>query len=203
MEVIEINEENKQEEKVFITYNITNHAQERYAQRIVGKDNMTDIRTYINAHKNDIKKWINELIHYGTMIYEGKLRDYSLSQVFYKDFWVIIVDPKQRNVVTLYKIDLGDNEVNELFVTKIMQKINDKQNYLEKTKESAEKNIIEYQKIIDDNNLDIKKWQSMIKSLQQVNQSYEILIKNSNLEIRKVESEISDLVDKLVARKIF
>lgn len=196
-------EEDKREEKPFITYNITNHAQERYAQRMVGKDNMTDVRTYINAHRNDIQKRINELIHYGTLIYEGRLRDYPLNQVYYKDFWVVIVDPRTKNVITLYKIDLGDDEVNELFVTKMMQKINDKQAVLDKTKETTDNNILEYQKIVDDMNDDIKKWQSMIKSTQQVIQSYEALIKNSNLEVMKIESEINDLVDMLIARKRF
>ncbi len=186
-----------------ITYNSTNHAQERYAQRMIGKDNVADVRKFINDHRDDIQKWINSLIHYGTMIYEGKIRDYPVNQVFYKDYWVVFVDPKTKNVVTLYKIDLGDDEVNELFVSKMIKKIDSKKNILSNVKETVEKNVKEYQQIINDTNEDIKNWQSMIKGSQQVVKSYEELIKNSNLEVKKVELEINDLVDKLVSRKIF
>lgn len=190
---------------IFITYNITNHAYERYAQRMVGKDNPTDIRTYINNHKKDIQEWISKLINYGELLYEGRLnlKDNPINQIYFKDYWIIFVDPKNKNVITLYRIDFGDEEVNKLFVQKKLEQLDDMKKCLSRTKENVDKEIVEYQSIIDNNELDIKYYRSQIKSLKAINEGYEILIKNSNLEVNKVENEISKLVDSLVMRRTF
>lgn len=54
-------------------YTISNHAKERYAQRIMSRDNITDIRKFVCDHDSDIEKWINEMIEHGESIYTGPL----------------------------------------------------------------------------------------------------------------------------------
>lgn len=186
-----------------IKYNITNHALERYAERMAGKKDPTDMRIYIKEHKSDIENRINKLINYGELIFEGKIKEYNSNQVFYKDRWVVIIDPKNKNVVTLYKIDLGDEEVNELFANKILEKIKQAQAALIPIKEEADRKIEEYRQVIDDNNHEIEYSKRMIRSLEETNSSYNILIKNANLEVDKQIKQISDLVETLIARKQF
>lgn len=186
-----------------IRYNITNHAVERYAERMAGKSDITNMRIYINEHKDDINERINKLINYGECIFEGKIRDYPLNRVYYKDRWVILVDPKTKNVITLYKIDLGDEEVNELFANKLLNKIKQEQEVLCTVKEEADKQISEYKKVIDDNNHEIEYSKRLIKSLEETNEGYNILIKNANLNVEKQNKKITDLVETLIARKQF
>lgn len=186
-----------------VKYNITNHAMERYAERIAGKTDATNIRIYINEHRESINERINKLINYGELIFEGKIRDYSSSKVYYKDHWVIIVDPKNNNVVTLYKIDLGDEEVNDLFVKKTLEKIKAEQKFLIKVEEDTTNQIKEYKQVIDDNINEIEYSRKVIKSLEEVNESYKTLIKNANLNVEKQKKKITDLVDVLIARKQF
>ena len=180
-------------------YNITNHALERYAERMAGKVEATNMRIYVSDHKNDISDRIHKLINYGELIFEGKIRDYSNSQVYYKDHWVIIVDPKNNNVVTLYKIDLGDDEVNDLFANKTLAKIEAEQNVLNTIKDNVEEQKKEWQSIIDNNDENIAYHKKMIKSLEQVNESYRTLMKNATTDIFAQNKKITDLVELLIA----
>lgn len=182
-----------------IKYNITNHAYERYAERMARKESATDVRIYIADHKDDIAERINKLINYGELIFEGKIKNYPSSQVYYKDKWVVIVDPKTKNVVTLYKIDLGDNEVNDLFVNKTLKRIKEKQEELELAVKQAEANKAEYRSIIDTNNADINYYRKIAKSLEEVNESYNGLIKGVNIEIEKKEKDVADTVELLIS----
>lgn len=186
-----------------IRYNITNHAVERYAERMAGKSDITNMRIYINEHRSDINERINKLINYGELIFEGKIRDYPLNQVYYKDRWVVLVDPKTKNVITLYKIDLGDEEVNELFTNKILNKIKEEQSVLCSVKEEVDKEVSELRDVIADNINEIEYSKRVIKSLEETNEGYSILIKNANLKVEKQNKKVTDLVETLIARKQF
>lgn len=191
------------EELNFIKYNITNHAMERYAERIMNKENPTDIRMFINEHRQDINDRINKLINYGNLIYEGKLREHPVNQYFYKDRWVNIVDPKTKNVITLYKIDLGDEEVTDLFITKTLQRINESKKMLNITINNISAKNKEYQDIINEAKSDIEYHKKMIKSLEENIECYEILMKNLNNEVLKAEDKLKDDIQMLIAKKQF
>ena len=184
-------------------YNITNHAYERYAERMTGRDNPTDIRTYINLHKHDIEERINKLINYGKLIYEGKLRDYPVNKIYFNDSWVVVVDPKTRNVITLYKIDFGIESVNKLFIDEMLLKIESLNKELLDVKNNVCETNNEITKTIQSNEDEIKYYKSMIKSLEITNESLNTVIKESNVKIKQKEKEMSDLIDLFVSRKKF
>ena len=54
-----------------ITYNISKHCAERYAERIMGKED-NDVNRFIVLNEDKIKTDINKLISYGELIYQGK-----------------------------------------------------------------------------------------------------------------------------------
>lgn len=186
-----------------VKYNVTNHAMERYAERVAGKTEIANMRMYISEHKEDINERIHKLINYGTLIYEGKVKEYPVSRVYYKDYWVVIVDPKTRNVVTLYKVDLGDDEVNELFVGKTLAKLGIEKIVAKELTDKTEKQKKEYQSIIDGNNSEIAYYKKLIKSMEEVNESYKTLIKNVNLDVDVQEIKIRNLVETLISGRKF
>ena len=184
-------------------YTISQHAKERFAERIMERDNMTDIRMFINDHDNDICERINKLITYGTMIYEGQIKDYKANQVYLKDRWVIIVDPKKNNVVTLYKINLGDDEVSDLFINKMLNKISSAKNYADEISEKVNKDISEWRELIDGYQKDIDQYKQIIKQKQEIIDSYNTLIKNANVDISEATYNVQVLVEQLICKRQF
>ena len=93
-----------------ITYTISAHAKQRYSERIMGKED-TDVNRLITLNEDKIKTDINKMINYGQLIYSGKQSQKdgkgNIVDVFLKDCWVVIADSRIKNVITLYKIDLG------------------------------------------------------------------------------------------------
>ena len=60
------------EERMNIEYKISNHCEQRYAERIMGKDNNGDVNRFIINNKEKIKTDIHKMIQYGELIYTGK-----------------------------------------------------------------------------------------------------------------------------------
>ena len=191
------------DEQEFIKYNVTNHAMERYAERIMKRDNATDVRIFINDHRNDIIDRIHKMINFGELIYEGELGKYRNNQFFYKDRWVVVVDPKQKNVVTLYRIDLGDDEVSELFANKTLQRINDCKAEINNVKNEVLDNINAYRNDIDLCKSKIEEYKNVIKGLEDKISGLNNLIKSENLQVEEKTIKLKDNVEMLIARKVF
>lgn len=191
------------DEQEFIKYNVTNHAMERYAERIMKRDNATDVRIFINDHRNDIIDRIHKMINFGELIYEGELGKYRNNQFFYKDRWIVVVDPKQKNVVTLYRIDLGDDEVSELFANKTLQRINDCKAEINNVKNEVLDNINAYRNDIDLCKSKIEEYKNVIKGLEDKISGLNSLIKSENLQVEEKTIKLKDNVEMLIARKVF
>ena len=77
------------------TLKVSNHAKERYSERIMDKDNKADMLVFIQKNEQKIKEDIFKMITYGEILYSGKPTvDYNKQPVdiFLKDTWVVIVD---------------------------------------------------------------------------------------------------------------
>lgn len=179
-------------------YNITNHAYERYAERMANKEQKTDMRIYIANHKDDINDRIHKLIHFGELIYEGKVGDHAKSHVYYKDRWIIIVDENKNNVVTLYKVDLLDDEVSDLFANKVLIQIKQQQTnlYIEKVK--VQQRINSFEQKIEENKTEIAYLKKLIKQYEEKNEAYTKMINTENIEVTKLEKNINQLVETLI-----
>lgn len=55
-----------------VEYKISSHCEQRYAERIMNKDNKNDINRFIVENREKIKADINKMINYGELIYIGK-----------------------------------------------------------------------------------------------------------------------------------
>ncbi len=189
-------------------YTISRHCMERYAERIMDKENKMSITSFIATHTDKISDDINKMIEYGEMLYEGKSTsgDYNKNvvQVWLKDTWVLILDPAKNNVVTLFKIDLGLGEdFNKDYVSKLIFKLNTAKDTFEKTCSGINNRIQEYQDIVESNTATIAEYQKLINSLKEQNESYQTLIRESNTDKTIAETEIREIIGTLTSKKIF
>lgn len=189
-------------------YKISKHAEERYSERIMGKEDANNINCFIADNKEKIKKDINKLIKYGELIFTGKQSQKdgrgNVLNVYLKDCWVVLVDNKSEVVVTLYKIDLGlGDEFNKTYISKMVDKINESKTRLEdvQLKVSEESNM--YKDMINDTELQINEYKSMIKNLENLRDSYKSIIDNNNVKITQASREVADVVNTLVNKREF
>ena len=109
-------------------YKISNHAKQRYSERILNKSDTNEIQRFMVAEEDKIKVDINKMIYYGDLIYTGKQSQKDgkgkAIDVYLKDSWVVLVDGKSELVVTLYKIDLGcGDDFNSQYINRMLEKL--------------------------------------------------------------------------------
>ena len=191
------------------TFTISQHAKERYAERIMNRDDKTSVVQYVNDNDLKITENINKMITYGKLIYSGKTMstdktNNSISDVYVKDLWIIIVDKVKKNVITLYKIDLKAGEdLDKMYMERMLGSIE---------KETEEWNALKINNgaIIDNTRLKIAEneeaiteYKKRIKSLEEQNETDKAYIVTLNQEIEMAESNIRDIVADLIGRKVF
>lgn len=191
-----------------IQYNISAHAKQRYAERIMGKENDIDVNRFVVLNEEKIKTDINKLIYYGELIYTGKQSQKdsksSVVDVYLKDCWVVLADNKAKNVITLYKIDLGlDDEFNMAYISKMIEKLNLYKAILENTKQQIENESNTYRKIIDDAESQIKEYRTMIKNLEELCVGYKTIIDNNHVKLAQANKDVTDIVNTLVGKREF
>lgn len=190
-----------------IVYNISTHAKTRYAERIMGKEDI-DVNRFVTLNEEKIKTDINKLIQYGELIYTGKQSQKdgkgNVIDVYLKDCWVVLVDKQSKNVVTLYKIDLGfDEEFNKMYVSKMLEKLNTYKEVLENTKQQVQAESNTYKEMISDAEAQIKDYRTMIKNLEELCVGYKTIIDNNNVKITQANKDVADIVNTLVNKREF
>lgn len=191
-----------------VEYKISKHAEERYAERIMDKDNRNDINRFIVENREKIKTDINKMIEYGTLLYVGKQSQKdgkgNVLNVYLKDTWVVLVDIRAEVVVTLYKIDLGlDEEFNKAYISKMMEKLNGCKKVLEDTQLELQIESNTYRELINDAEAQIHEYKSMIKNLEEMCTGYKTILENNSVKITQANRDIADVVNALINKKEF
>lgn len=193
---------------VDITYTVSKHAKERYTERIMEKATSNEINTFLVQNEDKIINDINKMIQYGELIYTGKQtqkdgRTYNV-EVFLNGLWVVITDIKSKNVITIYKIDLGvDEEFNQEYVNRMMNKFNAAKENLEYVTLEVEKENDSYKTIIEQNVSLINEYKGYIKNLEELNTGYKTIIDNNAVKIKMADREVTDVLNKLIGKKEF
>ena len=191
-----------------ITYTVSKHAKERYTERIMEKATSNEINTFLVQNEDKIINDINKMIQYGKLIYTGKQtqkdgRTYNV-EVFLNGLWVVITDIKSKNVITLYKIDLGvDEEFNQEYVSRMMDKFNAAKENLEYITLEVEKENDSYKTMIEQNVSLINEYRGYIKNLEELNAGYKTIIDNNAVKIKMADREVADVLNKLIGKKEF
>lgn len=191
-----------------ITYSISKHASERYAERIMGKEDNLDVNRFITLNEEKIKTDINKLINYGELIYQGKQTQKdgksNMIDVYLKDCWVVLADSRTKNVITLYKIDLGfDEEFNKLYISKMMEKLNAYKEVSENTKQQVQTESNTYREMIADAEIQIKEYRTMIKNLEELCGGYKAIIDNNCVKIAQANKDVADVINTMIGKKTF
>lgn len=189
------------------TLKVSNHAKERYSERIMDKDNKADMLVFIQKNEQKIKEDIFKMITYGELLYSGKPTvDYNKQPVdiFLKDTWVVIVDIAKQNVITLYSIDLGlGDEFNKQYIEKLLEKLKHAKERHEEALIGINTQIDTYNTIIKENVDQINEYRRIIKSLENQNQGYLEVIDNLRVENTAAERGVRDVIAVMTGKKVF
>lgn len=191
-----------------ITYTISSHAMQRYAERIMGKDNILDVSRFVTLNEDKIKTDINKLIQYGELIYTGKQATKDgkggIVDVYLKDCWIILADNRTKNVITLYKVDLGlEDDFNKSYVLKMVEKLNQYKATLEDTKTQVQKETDMYKEMIECTEAQIKEYKGMIKNLEELCVGYKTVVDNNAVKISQANRDVAEIVNTLVSKREF
>ena len=191
-----------------IEYKISKHCEERYSERIMGKDDKVDINRFISENKDKIKTDINKMIEFGELLYVGKQSQKDgkgkVLNVYLKDCWVILVDSKSEVVVTMYKIDLGlDDEFNKTYISKMLEKLSEAKTELENAQLEVLKESNMYRELIDDAEAQINEYKAMIKNLEELCNGYAAVIGNNNVKVSQANRKVADVVNAMINKKEF
>lgn len=188
-------------------YTISNHAAQRYSERIMDKEGI-DANRFITLNEDKIKTDINKMIEHGDLIYSGKQSQKEgkgkVIDVYLQNCWVILVDEQSKNVVTLYKIDLGlDEEFNKAYVSKMLEKLNTYKEVLENTKQQVQTESNTYREMLADAETQIKEYRGMIKNLEELCVGYKTIVDNNNVKVAQANKDVADVVNTMIGRREF
>jgi hypothetical protein len=191
-----------------ITYKVSTHAKNRYVERIMNKSDNNEIQRYIVENEEKITDYINKLIQHGDLIYSGKQTQKdskgNVIDVYLKNCWCVLVDNKTRNVVTLYKIDLGcGDEFNQQYISKMMDKLNESKEYLDLTSREVEAESLMYKEMIAQNQCQINEYKGMIKNLEELCNAYQTIINNNIIKVSQANRGVAEVVNTLIGKKEF
>ena len=186
---------------------ITEHAKQRYAERIMDKNDKNEIAVFITNNTDKISEDISKMIEYGQLIYQGVSNHEFNKQpvkIYLKDTWVVIVDEKQNKVITLYSIDLGvGKEFNEIYINKLLDKLAEAQNKYNDKYEEFDSRKKEYQSIIAENESTINEYRQTANSLEKQNTMYKGLIEELETSRFIAEKDVRDIVATLIGKNVF
>lgn len=191
-----------------ITYKISNHAKNRYVERIMSKSDNNEIQRYIVENEDKIVDYINKLILHGDLIYSGRQTQKdgkgNVIDVYLRNAWCILVDHKINNVVTLYKIDLGcGDDFNQQYIDKMMEKLNESKDKLASISNEVEAESILYKELISSTTAQINDYKSMIKNLESLCAAYQDIIDNNVVKVSQANREVADIINTLISKKEF
>lgn len=191
-----------------IKYTVSEHCKQRYAERIMNKEDKIEAARFVFDHEDKIVNDINKLINYGKMIYRGvpsnRKAETSTLDVYLNGSWILLVDTNSKNVVTLYKIDFGlDDEFNQMYIDKMLCKLHEKERALGDVRNRVEKETETYRQIINDSEAQIKEYRSMIKNLEEMCDGYREVVKNNGVLISQAKQDVADVINTMIGKKEF
>lgn len=191
-----------------VKYQVSSHCKTRYAERVTGKEEKVDAARFVSMNEDKIKTDINKMIEYGSCIYSGRQSQKDgkgkVIDVYVQDTWVLLVDEREKVVVTLYKIDLGlGDEFNNTYVTKMLDKLNSTKATLGDIQKQVQEESDMYRKMIDEADAQIKERRSEIKNLEELSEAYKIIINNNCVKVAQANKDVTDVLNKLIEKRVF
>lgn len=191
-----------------MTCTISKHCKERYAQRLLNKEDNHEIQKFIVENEDKIKTDINKMINYGQLIFAGKQSQKdgkgNVLNVYLKDTWIILADIKSEVAVTIYKIDLGcGDDFNQQYISKMMEKLDINKKDLEDAQLAVLQESNMYKEMIADSQAQIGEYKTMIKNLESLCTAYQEIIDNNIVKVSQANREVAETVNTLIGKREF
>jgi len=190
------------------SFTVSKHAKERYAERIMNKEDTRDVYNFVTQNEEKIIKDISKMLEYGEILYSGKQKDNknreNIVDVYRKDCWILLVDKNTKNVITLYKVDLGcGDDFNVEYVTRMVEKIHIATDNARKAKDNVQNENNMYHDMITENNNQIAEYRTYIKNLEALNEGYKQIVDNNVVKNSIANKELAECVNNLIGKKEF
>ena len=190
-------------------YNITKHAKERYAERIMSKNDKLEMNRFIAENSAKIEADINKMVNYGTMVYKGKnprkdrFGSTKTVEIFVSNSWIVITNPDTKDIITLFKIDLGlgDDEFNKQYVRKLINRIKEQQEDIESVRQAVLEENTQLKEKIDVQTEKINTYRNYIKQLESANSACKDIMDANLIKVSEAEDILDELLEKLVTKK--
>ena len=189
-----------------IKYEMTQHVLERYAERVMGKEETRDIKLYATEYKDKLTNDIHKLIEYSEVVYEGKSnkkdKNGSIQQIQIRvsGTWVIIIALDSKKVITLFKFDLGfDEEFNKADANRMVTAVKEALVEIKDITSIVTTENETYKSQIVANEERIKEYQKYIKQLEAANTGHKAIVEANFIKIKEAETRLNDLLDKLTS----
>lgn len=187
---------------------VTKHAAERYAERILGKDSQLSVAEYLLTHEEKIQTDIAKMIAFGKLLYSGKRlfqnTDKTIQDIYLNGTWVLVVDHQKNAVVTLYSVDLGlGKEFNDLYLEKMLAKLKETKEKAETVAKEVEKQREELKQLVAENQATIVEYRKIVKSLEEQNRMYEDLMESFRVQEELAQREVVKVVAALTGKKVY
>lgn len=187
---------------------VTKHAAERYAERILGKDSQLSVAEYLLTHEEKIQTDIAKMIAFGKLLYSGKRlfqnTDKTIQDIYLNGTWVLVVDHQKNAVVTLYSVDLGlGKEFNDLYLEKMLAKLEETKEKAETVAKEVEKQREELKQLVVENQATIVEYRKIVKSLEEQNKMYEDLMESFRVQEELAQREVVKVVAALTGKKVY
>lgn len=197
-------EEELEEAEIQQTHYIpSQHAAERFVERVWGYKNQTDKTKYANLRSTEIREFLNKLCTYGECIYKGRIKQYSEQLVYKKDQWVVLVDPKNNKIITCYPIEFGVGEDYDIeYVNRMTKQLNEAVENKQTIEEESDTYKLELLEKVDNINSKITEYKTLINQLQEEKQGYEQVIKGHESGVKEAQLKIESIIESLTHKKI-
>ena len=91
---------------------ISEHAKERYAERIKDRDGYCEVKQYVATHKEQIDTDLHKMAEHAAEVYRGPGKDSKVIVMLVQGSWILICG-EDGTLVTLFKRELGVNDEKE------------------------------------------------------------------------------------------
>lgn len=188
---------------------ISKHCAERFAERIMGRDEKLSINTYIAQNENKINERINKMYEFGKKIYEGKTKENNnFVHVFFSSPWVLLTDRNEEIAITLYRVEAvapeteADEELNQLFIETRMEKLDKIGNEIDKAKALQLEETKSFRDEIEENKNKIKEYEDLITGFRKRNEGLQLSIEYNDNNVLELENHYRNTVEELIGVKI-
>lgn len=179
---------------------ISNHAMDRYKERV--RNNQTNILDEETKNKYTVE--IKKLYLSSELMYTGVIGHSSGEVEVYinRNGWVLICGKNQKQVITLYKVDLnvGDDELNQVYITKSIEKILSCKETINTIADQVETNKINYMEELDTNNALLKEYKKQIEALTLRNDALNNLIKTEDAKIYQAKIKLRNALEDFMVK---